>query len=124
MLVASSNTVPDPHLEFVSRSDIVVSLVTSFDGCTESSTVGDIVFSNPPPKTTAPPITAKITKTPTTSKIFFLFPLPNLFSFNLLVTLSKVFLVDSSFTSGFFMSLPQLRQNFEFTGIDFPHFQQ
>ena len=123
MFVASSNTVPDPHLEDVSISNSVISLITSNDGCVGSSTK-EIVLSNPLFTPTAPPITAKITKTPTTIKVFFLLPLLDvllIFSSNVL---SEFFLELSSVTLGFFISVPQSRQNLEFTGMDLPHFQQ
>ena len=88
-----------------------------------SSPIEDIVLSNVPSITTAPPITAKIAKTPTTIRTFFL-------SVDLFLDASSIIFSGvsstmlSDFISGFFMSLPQSRQNFEFTGIDFPHFQQ
>ena len=130
VFVASSNTVPDPHLEV--ESDIFVSLVTSFNVGRDPSSPKESYLSNPPPITTAPPITTKIAKTPIIMKRFFLFPLLELFSIesldNFLVSSSGNFLVSSSasssFTSGFLTSQPQLRQNLELTGIDFPHFQQ
>ena len=123
VFVVSSNTVPAPHLEFTSTSDTVVSLITSVGDCTESSSK-ETVLSNPLFMTTPPPITAKITKTPMTMRIFFLFPGLDFSSIILEGILSGISSIGSSLTSGFFMSLPQSRQNFEFTGIDFPHFQQ
>ena len=123
MFVASSNTVPAPHLELVSTLDSIISLITSVGGCTEASSE-ETVLSNPLFITTAPPITAKIANTPITTRIFFLFPLLDFFSIISEGILSGVFSTGSSFTSGFFMSLPQSRQNLEFTGMDFPHFQQ
>ena len=121
LFVVSSNMVPAPHLEIESDSTI---LVISFDNGLSTS-IEDIVLSNVPPITTAPPIIAKITKTPTTMRIFFLLP-----SVDLCLDISSIILSDISsimtlsFISGFFISLPQSRQNFEFTGIDIPHLQQ
>ena len=123
VFVASSNTVPAPHLEFTSTSDSVVSSITSVGGSIDSSSE-ETVLSNPLFITTVPPITAKIANTPITMRIFFLFPLLDFFSIISEGILSGVFSTGSSFTSGFFMSLPQSRQNLEFTGMDFPHFQQ
>ena len=123
VFVVSSNTVPAPHLEFVSTLDSVVSLITSVGGSIDSSSE-ETVLSNPLFITTAPPITAKIANTPITMRIFFLFPLLDFFSIISEGILSGVFSTGFSFTSGFFMSLPQSRQNLEFTGMDFPHFQQ
>ena len=120
MFVASSNTVPAPHWEV--ESGVTVILV-SF-GNDLASSIEDIVLSNVPPITTAPPTIAKITKTPITMRIFFLFALEDFFSIIGLDILSKVSFTIFSFNSGFFISLPQSRQNLEFTGIDFPHFQQ
>ena len=123
MFVVSSNTVPAPHFEFISTPDSVVSLITSVGGCTESSSE-ETVLSNPLFITTIPPITAKIDNTPITMRIFFLFPLLDFFSITSSGIFSGIFSIGSSFTSGFFTSLPQSRQNLEFTGIDLPHFQQ
>ena len=123
VFVASSNTVPAPHLEVVSTSDSVVSLITSVGGDTRLS-FEETVLSNPLLSTTTPPSTAKIANTPITMRIFFLFPLLDFFSITSSGILSGISSTGSSFTSGFFMSLPQSRQNLEFTGIDFPHFQQ
>ena len=120
LFVVSSNIVPAPHLEIESDSEIVI----SFDNGLLSP-IEDIVLSNVPPITTAPPIIAKIAKTPTTIRIFFLLP-----SLDLRLVISSIIFSDISstralsFISGFFISLPQSRQNFEFTGIDVPHFQQ
>ena len=88
-----------------------------------SPPIEDIVLSKAPSITTVTPITAKIAKTPTTMRIFFL-------SVDLFLDTSSIIFSGvsstmlSDFISGFFTSLPQSRQNFEFTGIDFPHFQQ
>ena len=79
LFVVSSNTVPGPHLEVESDSTVRVFCV----GNDLLSPIEDIVLSNVPSITTAPPTTAKITKTPTTSKIFFLFPV---FDFSLVVS--------------------------------------
>ena len=76
LFVASSNTVPTPHLEV--GSDFTVR-VFSFSNDLLSP-IEDIVLSNVPPITTAPPIIAKIAKTPTTIRIFFLFPSLDFFS--------------------------------------------
>ena len=123
MFDASSNTVPAPHLEFTSTSDSIISSITSIGVCIGSS-IEETVLSNPLFITTAPPITAKIANTPIIMRIFFLFPL---LDFSLIISegiLSGISATGSSFTSGFFISLPQSKQNLEFTGIDFPHFQQ
>ncbi len=121
LFVVSSNIVPAPHLEIESDSTV---LVISFDNGLPSP-IEDIVLSNVPSITTAPPIIAKITKTPTTMRIFFLFSSVDLFLVMSLIIFSDVSSTRTlSFISGFFISLPQSRQNFEFTGIDFPHFQQ
>ena len=122
VFVASSNTVPAPHFELVSISVSDGSSITSTDNSTGDSTDGT-VLSNPPFMTTAPPIIAKIPKTPITMIMFFVFPLLDFFSIIVSGDLSGD-LSTSSLTSGFFTSLPHSRQNFEFTGIDFPHFQQ
>ena len=37
VFVASSNTVPAPHLELVLTSDSIISLITSVGGSTEAS---------------------------------------------------------------------------------------
>ena len=121
LFVVSSNIVPAPHLEAESDSTVIV---ISF-GNGLLSPIEDIVLSNVPPITTSAPIIAKIAKTPTTRRIFFL-----LLSVDLCLDIPSIMFSDvssattSSFISGFFISLPQSRQNFEFTGIDFPHFQQ
>ena len=120
VFVASSNTVPAPHWEVESG---VTVLVVSF-GNGLASSIEDIVLSKVPSITTAPPIIAKTTKNPATMRIFFLFVLEDIFSIFSLDNLSRVSFTIFSFTSGFFISLPQSRQNLEFTGIDFPHFQQ
>ena len=123
VFVASSNIVPAPHLEVV-ESDIFVSLVTCFNVGVESTSTKESYLSNPPPIITAPVITTKIAKTPITMRRFFLLPLLELFTIESLGNFLVSSSVSSSFTSGFLTSHPQLRQNLEFTGIDFPHFQQ
>ena len=121
LFVVSSNIVPAPHLE--AESDSTVTVISFGNGLL--SPIEDIVLSNVPSMTTAAPIIAKIAKTPTTRRIFFL-----LLSADLCLDIPSLMFSDvssattSSFISGFFISLPQSRQNFEFTGIDFPHFQQ
>ena len=79
LFVVSSNTVPLPHLEVESE---FTGMVFSF-GIGLLSPIEDIILSNVPSITTAPPIIAKITKTPTTNKMFFLFPT---FDFSLVVS--------------------------------------
>ena len=94
LFVASSNTVPVPHLEVESDSTV---MVFSIGSCL-SSPIEDIVLSNVPSITTAPPITAKIAKTPTTIRIFFLFSTLDFFSIISSCVLSGVSFTIFSFT--------------------------